>query len=317
MAIDFDPDLVSIVVRTVSPKRLPQLREAIASIYANPYRPIEVVVVIQSADTDHVEAVKALLHQFEIDYETHQFALKTVVNPTQEDQRAKNLNLGMAAAQGRYVGFLDDDDVFYPNHIDDLMAALSSADAPAWAYGDVALAQCRIDAEGKLQKTLDFPFRHHAFSLSQFFRHNLIPIHTFLLDRARIDGGLLQFDESFSLGEDYIFLLKIAARHPPVYVKTLVSEYRVFEDLSNSNTIMNTRLGRPDKAKIKAWNYALWRTEKLKETLMPGYGGELLSLKRRKYVFYWFPGLKIMLQYNMPTVRRFFLRLIKFLNIME
>lgn len=300
----FDPELVSIVVRTVSPKRLPRLREAIASIYGNSYRPIEVVVVIQTEDDSHIEMVKTCSEAFELEG----FSLKTVVNPTGEDQRARNLNLGMAVAQGRYVGFLDDDDLFYPNHVEALIAPLMAVDsASAWAFGDVALAQCHLAENGQIEKTLTYPFRREHFSLTEFFRQNVIPMHAFLLDRIKIDAELLAFDESFTYGEDYIFLLRLAARYCPAYIKIPVSEYRVFDDLSNSNTIMNDQLKRPDRAKIKAWNYALWRTEQIKEKLMPDYGIELLSLKRRKYLFYHLPWLKIFLRYRIPAIRRFLL----------
>lgn len=301
MSPSLQDDLVSIVVRTVNPERLPLLREAITSIYENSYRPVETIIVAQTDNNQYMQAIKTLISE----YQDPEFLIQLVTNHTQQDQRARNLNLGIAVARGRFVGFLDDDDLFYPNHITALIEPLRSADLDwAWAYGDVALAQCFLDQAGQLHKTLEFPFKHEAFSLADFFRENSIPIHAYLLDRIKIDPELLMFDESFTLGEDYVFLLKIAARYLPLYVKTPVSEYRVFDDLSNSNVIMNDQLGQPNRAKIKAWSHALWRTEILKENLMPGYGSGLLSLKLRKYIFYQFPDLKIFLQSRMPNLRQ-------------
>ena len=101
-------DTVSIIVRTCSKKRFFLLEEAIKSIINNEYRPLEIIIVIQSEDDNFINQVANLSEQFI----QQNVAYKMIINPTSQDQRSKNLNLGLEAVSGRYVGFLDDDDIF-------------------------------------------------------------------------------------------------------------------------------------------------------------------------------------------------------------
>jgi hypothetical protein len=57
-----------------------------------------------------------------------------------------------------------------------------------------------------------------------------------VIDRARIGDFDLQFDESFTLLEDYEFLLRLCAAHEPDFTRleTPVCEYRIRLDGSNS-----------------------------------------------------------------------------------
>lgn len=294
-------ELVSIIIRTHSPKNKKLLEEAIKSVLANKHRPIEIVIVVQTENDGFIAAVDKLAVTFKSD----SFQITKVVNPTSRDERAKNLNLGLLRAQGRYVGFLDDDDIYCEGHIDTLLEPLKATEDFAWSFGDVALVHCKRSKSTVIQKEYtEFPFRQKEFSLTKLFQKNFIPTNSYLLDTQKITPDLLRFDESYTVGEDYIFLLRLASLYLPFYIQEAVSEYRVFDDFSNSTIIMNERLSVPDKAKIKAWSYAQWKTEVLKKQLMPDYSSGLLSLKTRKYIFYRFPALKIIWQYKLPLLRK-------------
>jgi glycosyltransferase involved in cell wall biosynthesis len=286
-------DLVSVVVRTHSPKRIKLLQATLQSICANSYRPIEIVLVAQTENKIFLIELNQLIEN----YRQTQIFIQLVVNPTSQDERAKNLNLGIAQAQGRYLCFLDEDDLHSPNFISSLLPSLQHSPDSAWIYGDVALATCIINEYGIAQQgSVEFPFKQGRFSLDELFCGNFIPINSYLLDRDRIKSDLLIFDESFNLAEDYAFLLKLATCYQPIYAQETVSVYQVFNDLSNSTVIMNDKVGRPDKEKIKAWSHALWRIEVLKESLRPTYRPGLFSMKTRKYLYYRFPELKVLTQ---------------------
>lgn len=288
-------DLVSIVVRTHSPQKIALLEATIQSIFSNPHRPLEIVLVVQTEDKAFLDRLNQLIKT----YRQNQVSIQLVVNSTSRDERARNLNLGITHAQGRYLSFLDEDDLYYSNFIASLLQPLQDNPNCAWAYGDVALASWTITEDGAIQQQkVEFPFKREQFTLEELFRGNFIPINSYLLARDRINPDLLSFDESYTLAEDYVFLLNLAISYLPIYIEEVVSEYRVFSDLSNSTTIMNDKMGIPDKAKIKAWNYALWRIEVLKEMLMPTYAAGLFSMKTRKYLYYRLPELKIFLRHR-------------------
>jgi glycosyltransferase involved in cell wall biosynthesis len=308
-----DKDLTSIIIRTHSPHKINLLEEAIRSIHNNSYRPVEIIVVIQSKESEFVEQVKRILCEYIDDY----FHGVWVVNPTNQNDRAKNLNLGISRASGRYIGFLDEDDIYLENSLLQLVSLLRRDESIAWAYGETALVSYELDGCGNLLgRNVEFPFSRPNFSLATLFHGNFIPINSYLIDRSKIDSSILRFDESYPLAEDYEFLIRLASAYEPRHLDEVVSEYRVFSDLSNSNLLLNEKLGIPDKDKIKEWSYALWRIEILKEALMPSYSSGILSLKIRKYIFYKFPDLKILLQYTMPRLRQALVELLSALRLM-
>ena len=212
-----EDDLVSIVVRTTGKRNISFLNEAIESIASNRYRPIEVIVVAQTEDEDFVKAIGELtaIYQFS------DFLISIIINQTSQDQRTRNLNLGIDQARGRYIGFLDDDDIFYENHIEALITPLKEIECFSWSYGNIALALCSTDGSNRIvNKNYDAPFGRD-FDLDTLFQGNFIPIHAYLIDRNRINQDLLIFDEKFELAEDYAFLLRLAVNYRPYYVREL------------------------------------------------------------------------------------------------
>lgn len=309
----YEDSLVSIVLRTTKKRDVLVLNEAIRSIASNKYRPIEVVLVVQANDNNFIQLIKNLIDN----YQDLEFFIDLVINPTDQDQRTRNLNLGIDRAKGRYLGFLDDDDIFYENHILDLISPLRQSEHIPWSYGDVMLVSYSMDNSHEIiQENRGISYGKN-FDLEDFFRGNFIPIHAYLIDRTRVDSNLLKFDENFALAEDYAFLLRLAVNYQPYYVKEFVSEYRIFKDLSNSTLIVNDLLKMPDRSKIKAWSKALWQIEVLKEGLLPAYSSGLFSQKLRKYFFYHFPDVKIFLQYKLPALRRFLIDIFHGLGFMD
>ena len=63
-----------------------------------------------------------------------------------------------------------------------------------------------------------------------------IAIHSYVIDRARLDGFGLVFDEVLSRCEDYEFIIRLVARHFPDMglIETPICEYRIRMDGSNS-----------------------------------------------------------------------------------
>jgi glycosyltransferase involved in cell wall biosynthesis len=283
----YDNNLVSIIVRTNSSKRLYLLEKAIQSIIASDYQPIEIIIVIQSEDKNFIDRVEEIRNN----YNQEGIDFKVIVNPTSKDERAKNLNLGIQAATGRYIGFLDDDDVIYPEHISSLVNILDESQETAWVYSDVAVVICRLQLECNLEViSIDYPFRKPEFSQAIFWQDNFIPIHSYLLDREKINPELLAFDESYQVLEDYAFLLKIAAIHEPIYLPKVTCEYRFFQDVTNSNFYADRNLGLPsERKKLNLWYQHYRKIDKIKKQLIPNYSSGLLPVYVRQLILARFP----------------------------
>ena len=67
------------------------------------------------------------------------------------------------------------------------------------------------------------------------FRANFCPLHSYVLDRSRIDPWDLAFDPTLSWEEDYDLLLRICAKYPSDFslVTTQIGEYYFKTDDSN------------------------------------------------------------------------------------
>ena len=155
--------MVTIIIRTIGGTNIDK---AIFSIYCNSYADKEVIIVYQGINAEYIE----YLNQTTAKYPG--IIYKIIHNPDVSfDQRAKNLNLGIAAATGRYIGFLDDDDEMYPTHIETHMNALKTSDS-MWSVGQYCIKT--VDKNYTVSmKNID-KIRH--MTIEQFYYRNYIPI---------------------------------------------------------------------------------------------------------------------------------------------
>ena len=104
---------VSIIVRT---KDRPQLlKRALQSIASQTYRPIEVVLVNDGGCDLDIPEIRTLLGDVSLNYQRLE----------KNTGRAHAGNVGIENVTGDYVGFLDDDDEFCPEHVETLIHALT------------------------------------------------------------------------------------------------------------------------------------------------------------------------------------------------
>jgi glycosyltransferase involved in cell wall biosynthesis len=123
--------LVSVIVPTLN--RPAMLKEALASIASQTYTPIEIIVV-NDAGVEVEDVISALRFNQRIVY------LKHATNKGLPAAR----NTGLKAASGDYVAYLDDDDIYYPDHIQTLVSFLLATDYKV-AYTDSYQAdQCKL-----------------------------------------------------------------------------------------------------------------------------------------------------------------------------
>ncbi len=201
--------LVSVLVRSMD---RPHLSDAIASIAAQTYANLE-VVVLNASGRPHSPVPQS----------PHWMAVRLVQpgldqgGPPQACDRSRAANLAMQAASGQYALFLDDDDLIGPGHIEKLVTALAAQPQAAAAYSGV-----RVEgANGELLRNYDLPWSAHRLQAINF-----LPIHAvlFRLDRAR--GAGLQFDESLPVMEDWQFWRELAASGHFVHCPGVTASYR-------------------------------------------------------------------------------------------
>lgn len=117
-------------------------------------------------------------------------------------------NAALCRARGRYVTYLDDDDLYHPDHLDRLAAAAAvRPDAFHYTWARYVLVG---DTTGqRADVAVGEPYRNDEFKRDELFAHNYIPTPTWCHPRRLIDqiGG---FDETLTILEDWDFLIRAA-----------------------------------------------------------------------------------------------------------
>jgi hypothetical protein len=245
-------DLLTVVMRNHSLDRLELLDHAIFSLAVQRYQPLEIVVASQSMDERAPAELSKLLEKHQ---RSGQFTFQVVHEPAERDIRSRLLNLGVEVARGRYVAFLDDDDVVYPQHYERLIEAMQSGEK-AWAVGRSRRALLSQDGNGGLYCTSKGDLtERQTYERAALVHDNFITCHSYVLDRARLGRFPVRFPEDMTILEDYVFLLQLSALFQPVFVGGLAScEYRIRDD--GSNTTVDGATAEQREAKEKRWALA-------------------------------------------------------------
>jgi LmbE family N-acetylglucosaminyl deacetylase len=195
---------VSVVMRTKDRPGL--LAEAIASVRATGYE-CEIVVVNDGGAPVEVEGVTRVQHDVSLG-------------------RSEAANAGVRAASNAFIAFLDDDDLFYPEHLATLANATRAPHA-AW-YTDAVSAFVR---GGETQKRLRLFAQDYDREL--LLVDNYIPLPTLLIPRNSFLelGG---FDPEFDLFEDWDFLIRLSQKGTFLHVPRVTCEIRHFEGGSSA-----------------------------------------------------------------------------------
>ncbi len=125
------PPIVTVVMPTFN--RLEYLRAAVASVYAQTFEDWELIVIDDGSDD-----------------ETRRFLRSppdprmSVIFHSHTGVPAAIRNRGIARARGRYVAFLDSDDLWAAEKLQRQLALMESEPARRWSYTAVR----RIDADG-------------------------------------------------------------------------------------------------------------------------------------------------------------------------
>lgn len=189
--------LVSIVVRTCG--RPEVLRRTLRSLRHQTWPNIEVVVIEDGpahSEAVVIEELAGILHQYQATGENV--------------GRSRAGNKGLSLARGQWLGFLDDDDYFYPDHIELLVSQLEQhpgADLVTAASMAMAVdVKSRAPYEYEVRDIFRIEFgRMDNFLLCQ---DCLMPIQSILFSRALFEryGGLkegVDGDEDWSMWMKY------------------------------------------------------------------------------------------------------------------
>jgi GT2 family glycosyltransferase len=230
--------VVSVIIPTYN--RWPMIAEAVESVLEQAYRSFEIIVVDDGSTDGTKERLK-------------KYGSSVLVISRQRSGVAASRNYGIRIAKGRYMAFLDSDDLWLPQKL------------------TIQTSFMEQHPEVKICQTEEIWIRHgakvnpkakHAKPSGDIFRRSLdlclVSPSAVMMMRDLLDqfGG---FDESFAVCEDYDLWLRIAKEQAiPLIPEPLVVK----------------RGGHADQLSHSTWGLDRYRVQSLRNLLRNGLLGE-------------------------------------------
>jgi GT2 family glycosyltransferase/radical SAM superfamily enzyme YgiQ (UPF0313 family)/Tfp pilus assembly protein PilF len=214
--------MVSVIVPTYN--RPEMLVQTIQSILDQTYKDHEIIVVNDCGL--EVESIVAWLNQQQnITYVRH----------GRNRGLAAARNTGIGLARGKYLAYLDDDDLFYPDHLETLVTFLTTSDYRV-AYTD-ALRALQVKKQGRYATVERELLYSHEFDADRLIVANQFPVLCLMHERVCLEQAGL-FDESLTTHEDWDLWIRLSFREKFAHIKKITCEFSWRDD---GSTMSSTR----------------------------------------------------------------------------
>jgi glycosyltransferase involved in cell wall biosynthesis len=202
--------LVSVLLPTHNRPRY--LVEALASVVQQTYRNLE-IFVIRDGGQDVADVIRS-------------FDDPRIIFIDRKENRGKpfSLNEALSRARGEYVAYLDDDDVYYPRHVEVLVKALESGTDCGAAYSDLYKVYCEVLGGGGrvvLSKHVEIGRDFDRF-LMLYFNHVL---HVSLMHRRDLLERTGLYNETLNVLIDWDMTRRLAFFTDFLHVPVITGEF--------------------------------------------------------------------------------------------
>jgi glycosyltransferase involved in cell wall biosynthesis len=206
--------LISVIIPTYN--SAPYLPEALDSVLAQTYTPIE-VLVIDDGSTDNTTAIMA------------RYGDQAVFIRQARSGPSGARNKGIAEAKGAYIAFLDADDTWLPSKLKKQLMALQQDPEAALVYSR------SVDFQNRTGKEIGvYPRKMHSGMLFDLLLTAPLFGLPSVIIKTRILKELGGFDEGLTTAEDTHLYLRIARNHRIIGVPDILVRRRIHDrNLSN------------------------------------------------------------------------------------
>ena len=208
-----DNPKVSVIMPTYNRARF--IKDAIKSVLNQSFKDFE-LIIINDGSTDATEKIILKFKDPRIIY------IKKKKNKGLPSAR----NLGISRARGRYISYLDDDDIYYPRHLKRLSDFLDTHPGIGLVYADVEFKKY-----GKTFVPYSFDYSKKHLEVD-----NIISGDVSLMHRREVFDKAGYFDESLSFGEDWDMWLRISDVCNFFHLKDVVACVRFHAGNMTNNT---------------------------------------------------------------------------------
>jgi len=220
MINDNKSPLVSVIIPTYN--RPGMLKEAILSVLSQTYQNFEIIVV-NDAGEDVKDVVNSLNSEGNIVYLQH----------TENKGLPAARNTGIKVAKGKYIAYLDDDDIYYPNHIETLIEFLEKTGFKIAYTDSYHTTQSWLNNEYvTTSKNVKYSY---DFDRKKLLISNYFPVIN-VMHRKDILEETGLFDESLHAHEDWELWIRLSQHHDFYHIKEVTAEVRTRDGSSNMTT---------------------------------------------------------------------------------
>ena len=190
------------------------LGRCLKSLFEQIRKPDEVIVVNDAGvPVDHVLA------------DVPGFPVLQVRNAERQG-RAVSGNWGVNAATGDFIGFLDDDDLFLPDHLSLLEQAILQRGSQVIYSGCRLVRRELLDDFTPVQESAIGEY-NDPYDSARLRYENYIPLINLLIDRS-LWAGIGGFDESFDIFEDWDMLIRLSECTRLDHLPQITTEYSIW-----------------------------------------------------------------------------------------
>jgi len=212
-----DP-LISVIIPTCNRPEL--LRNTLESLAQQTFKDFE-AVVINDGNIDISKIVNEFEGRIQFQFIHH------LINR----ERSASRNDGIKIAAGNYIAFLDDDNIFYPQHLEVISKHID--------YNKVVYTNAIRDVQekqGNSYTTVGKSVFHSIdYDRNKLFLGNIAPLNCFAFKKSLLyEAGF--FNEHLNVAEDWELLIRIASLSGFKHVKEATVEIIWRNDITNTTT---------------------------------------------------------------------------------
>ena len=226
IAITTSDPKVTVIVPTHNRAHL--LPRALESILNQTYQDFEIIVI-----NDGGAPIDAVLATFNKPREK-----LVLMTHSRSRGAAAARNTGLRAARGKYIAYLDDDDIYLPNHLETLVAFLEGS-GNAVAYTDAYCLRMKSSEGNPMHEIAErFVPYSNEWDNDRILYENFVPVLCFMHERSCICVSGY-FDESLRTHEDWDMWIRLSRHYHVVHLPLITCEFLRNEDertLTNSMT---------------------------------------------------------------------------------
>lgn len=205
---------VSVIVPTYN--RPEMLKGTIESILSQTYKNFEIIIV-----NDNGVEVKDIVNNLNTNNKIRYF------KHAQNEGLASARNTGILMSKGTHIAYLDDDDIFYPEHLETLVDFLMNNNFKI-AYTDAYCRHLKKNGDSFEIINKDVPYSSD-FDKRRFLFENYIPVLCFLQEKeCLLDENL--FDPKLKRTEDWDLWIRLSRKWEFAHIKKITCEFSIYED---------------------------------------------------------------------------------------